>query len=54
MVIAANLSASPQRIIFSNSPGALKPIEGWVREVDGGFELAPYQFIVWEVNGKTK
>jgi glycosidase len=54
MVIAANLSASSQRVVFSKSLGKLKPIEGWVREVDGGFELAPYQFIVWEVNGKTK
>jgi glycosidase len=54
MVIAASLSASSQRVVFSKSLGKLKPIEGWVREVDGGFELAPYQFIVWEVNGKTK
>ena len=54
MVIAANLSATDQRVGFAYSAGALRPIEGRVRVVDGGFELAPYQFVVWEVNDKTK
>jgi glycosidase len=53
MVVAANLSASPQHVVFKENPGTVRQIEGNVKLVNNSFDLAPYQFAVWKVTGKN-
>lgn len=48
MVVAANLSDQPQKVIFPAFKGRLRALSGKIAHTDQ-FEIKPYECVIWEV-----